>query len=264
MFWSYTVKDVVEVEPMYFPPYPPSRSPLGSLESLGVYEEGCAAPASSSSAFFASIPPVSGAVVGEGAETTIKPIVAPALSRWSDIVLHRLTERYVGRVVPRLGLCVAVEHVLEYTPCSVRGPHGSAWLGAVFDICVFAPAPGTRLRAKISSQNDTGIYLRVDFAAAFPIHVPAAQLVDGSLFDAERKQWCLPLQDEGEGESGEGGGEEYRNYYTVNEDVVVKMLSCDVCGGEGEHSQPEAALLMRLVGSFQGDGLGPVVWYDEN
>lgn len=236
MFWSYTLKDVVEVEPVYFP-----------VEST--------TPSS-----------CSGSPTACSSTSSTTP-----LASWSDLILHRLTERYVGKVVPRLGFCVAVEHILEYTPCEVKGPNGSAWLTAIFDVCVFAPTPGTRFRAKIAHQEESGLYLRMDFFASYRVFVPADQLLEGSVFDVASGRWALPVESEEGVEDDQAVASESGsipplcNHYISEEDVIAKVVQCVVFDGDRRKASATTTTpeLMYITASFRGDCLGPVAWFED-
>lgn len=284
MFWSYTLKDVVEIEPVYFPSPAVEKSSEKRSEKTGVTD-------SRGNVLLTSLPNVvmkaccctetSGKKVEHDLSCStakvetieVKPIVASSISIWSDLILHRLTERYVGKVVPRLGFCLAVEHVLEYSPCEVKGPNGSAWLTAVFDICLFAPVPFTRFRAKIVEQGEEGIILCIDFFAAYRILVPPKELVDGSAFDKASGRWFLPVtENDEEKEVKEGDSSAFPdteintscNFYLHHEDVVAKVLSCHIAGGDAPtHNTAEKEEIMSITASFQGDCLGPVSWFEE-
>lgn len=284
MFWSYTLKDVVEIEPVYFP------SPVADQSSEKRSNE-MSVTASGGSVLSPSLPNVvmKACCCAENnaskdghdlfcsttkiEEIEVKPIVASSISIWSDLILHRLTERYVGKVVPRLGFCLAVEHVLEYSPCEVKGPHGSAWLTAVFDICLFAPVPFTRFRAKIVGQDEGGIILCIDFFASYRILVPPKELVDGSAFDKVTGRWFLPVtENDEEKEAIEGDSSAISdaecnnscNFYLHQEDVVAKVVSCYIVGGESNpHNTAEKEELMSITASFQGDCLGPISWFED-
>lgn len=327
MFWSYTLKDVVEIEPVYFPSLGKNQKDIQALYGQktstrsnhnshnnsndghadddgaggrsGAMEDELSsllppAVVKPTTTSHHSAPPDGGddrekrgggdvhtkmeeekqdllLFPGSSPSTCtfsnlekipVKPMVAPSISIWSDLLLHRLTERYVGKVVPRLGFCLAVEHILEYTPCVIQGPHAAAWTTAVFDICVFAPSPATRFRAKISHQDELGIRLSIDFFAGFRIFVPAAELVEGSVFNKDTATWALMMTEEdGEeevavmghgGGAGENGKEEEEksaspsphassalmdnvedgavpfNLYVHLEDVIAKVIRCDI------------------------------------
>lgn len=263
MFRSFTLKDIVEVEPVYFPRG--DNLGLSSQQSIAGKESTLNTDCSSEEQNNRSCSERKEASVSiERASTLPLPVSAPRLSLWSEIILHRLTERYVGKVVPALGFCVAVEHVLEYTPCEVKGPTGSAWLTAVFDICIFAPLPDSRLRATIVRQDETGVFLSIDFFSAFIIFVPGAELVEGSHFDPTACSWALPVEDSpsAHSPSSAAGDSTAQNYYTVNEDVIAKVLACSIITDArlmNEKNEP----LMSITASFRGECLGPVAWYED-
>ncbi|CAC9454996.1 putative DNA-directed RNA polymerase III subunit [Leishmania infantum JPCM5] len=229
-----------------------------------------------------------------------------------DILLHRLTERYVGRVIPSRGLCVAITEVMEYSASSVRGAAASAWLTVTFGVCVFAPNPGTRLKARIAYQTAAGVYLTMDLFVAIPFLVPAEMLVPGSRFSAAQGFWYLPLDTEdqeggersaelgagpavagmgqGSGKDGDGYGSDTLassalssttaaaaapyNAYMVGAEVIVKVASCTVQSEEtvsaaedadGASGGDSGAIpIMELRGSFVGDALGPMSWFEKD
>lgn len=315
MFWTYTLKDVVEIEPVYFPspaltesivsareepyfsshrmssrrdvaedpPHPPLPAVVikickpkseegedGSVEAKRIlhYMTSTTAMGTSSSREDEQV-----------TEIPVRSMVAPSISVWADIILHRLTERYVGKVVPRLGFCVVVDHLLEYTPCEIKGPHASAWVTAVFEICVFAPVPLTRFRAKIVAQDPSGMYVSIDFFEAYRIFIPAAELVEGSTFDPTTGRWYLPMSEEEEEREPEEEEENAKpsmapdttaelpcNYYMHQEDVIAKVLHCVIAGNTSSavpHNEDGEEGLMSITASFRGDCLGPVSWFDE-
>lgn len=150
MFLLVTVKDVVEVEPAYFSP-----------------------------------------VCTSSADPTTPTTTATTTYQLTsdEILLHRITERYVGKVIPGQGLCVAAHAVLSLTPGVIRGPCGSSWTWATFQAVVFCPAAGEIIRAKISRQSPDGIYLSLEFFDE--IFIPGSSLVQpGSSYDDEKKLWC--------------------------------------------------------------------------
>lgn len=293
MFSSYVLYDAVAIEAVYFPqPAPPNTIATTA-----------AATASSS---------------GEDG-TTKNNENAPYALTMRDTLLHRLTERYVGRVIPSRGLCVAITDVMEYSASSVRGAAASAWLTATFGVCVFAPAVGTRLKARIAHQSPAGVHLSLDLFVSIPFLVPASMLVPGSRYHAAQRSWYLPLDGaESEGEekkvfAGDGPVTSTsaaapsasamtapHNKYLVGAEVIVKVVTCTVLSEEaavaaaedsesaGMHMNggggssvlsfatlPSVAALgseggfgdgappiMELRGSFIGDALGPVSWFE--
>ncbi|CCW66703.1 unnamed protein product [Phytomonas sp. Hart1] len=264
MFSLYIIHDMVEIEPVYF------------LKRLGRDTQAI------TTAPQPSIEESSGGVA--------HPAGPQAAYAVSQIIRHRLTERYVGRVAPRCGFCVAIGDILEHSSIEVKGPSASAWLGAVFEAVVFAPRPGTRLRVTIAHQSVEGLRLRVDFCAAFPFIVPADQLVPRSRYDSEQNAWYVSVdvdeddngddnQEEWCGERGgqtRNNGDANRNYYQIGEEVVVRVTACVVLDDEkdlnhngtdslkapADASIGNSAPLMSLFGSFLGDLLGPTCWYE--
>lgn len=299
MFSSYILYDTVAIEAVYFPRDFPSASTTASNSSATANTGSSNSNAASDDAS-----------------------AAYALTM-RDILLHRLTERYVGRVIPSRGLCVAITEVLEYSASSVRGAAASAWLTATFGVCVFAPRPGTRLKARIAHQSAAGVHLTMDLLVSIPFLVPAELLVPGSLYSAAQGVWHLPVDAEGDADEGADGARGGRgakagegapaspapltgsaagaetataaaaacyNTYVAGAEVLVKVESCTVqseeavaasqeAGGDGLDGGSvgggvaafpgggaglEAGLpIMELQGSFLGDALGPVSWFED-
>lgn len=251
-FLAYVLSDVVEVEPVYFPSRAASKADVVALSSSS--SASSSSPAAAAAATRRTYTRGDGntniaTTVNEDPHSSVTCLSSststPYTLTFDDVLLHRVTERYVGKVIPAVGLCVAVVRVLAYSPSEIKGPAASAWVTATFEVCVFAPTTGERLRAHIAHQDHRGLFLSVDFFAAMPFVVPATQLVAGSLFDRNRGSWYLPLDDDGGGAAAErrdqqqqqqraendddgGGGDTTRNYYVVGEDVVVKVLQCIV------------------------------------
>ncbi|GET86366.1 DNA-directed RNA polymerase III subunit, putative [Leishmania tarentolae] len=290
MFFSYILYDTVAIEAVYFPRH---------FTNECVVSGGAAATATTCGPSSAAT--VTAAVSNGGDDDCYSLTLR-------DILLHRLTERYVGRILPSRGLCVAITEVMEYSAGSVRGAEASAWLTATFGVCVFAPSPGTRLKARIASQTAAGVYLSMDLFVAIPFLVPAEMLVPGSRFSAAQGFWYLPLDtddQEGGEQSAElnadpaiglGSGKDVDGYgndalassalsstaaavaapynaYVVGAEVIVKVESCTVQSEEavsaaedtdGAHGGDGGTIpIMELRGSFVGDALGPMSWFEK-
>ncbi|RNE96196.1 DNA-directed RNA polymerase III subunit [Trypanosoma conorhini] len=239
IFHSYALRDVLEVEPVYFQ----ERVAIAAASSAA--EEDAGEPLDAQQRYQAS---------------------------FEDVLMHRLTERYVGKIVPGCGLCVAIHEILQYTEGIVRGPSASAWLTAQFRLCVFAPTPGARLRATIVAQNREGIFLTLDFFQ-FVFLVPGDLLVAPSSYQEEKQCWALQV--EGDEEEEEDAGEPALNPYVNGDEVVVKVERVTVrelvdfhgsVGGKsgdgaGREGSPASQSPMEVWGSFVGTGLGPVLWF---
>ncbi|CBH18359.1 RNA polymerase subunit, putative [Trypanosoma brucei gambiense DAL972] len=245
LFHSYVMRDVVEVEPVYLPDGEVKRQRN---------------------------------TTGEGS-----PDAQAYQCTVDDILMHRLTERYVGRIVPSLGLCVAIHEVAHYTSGIVRGSSASAWFTVQFRVCVFSPTPGARVRATIGAQTREGIFLSLDFFQ-FVFFVPGDQLIAPSFFDEGNQCWMLRVDD--------GTDEDAVNPYEKGDEVVVRVDRVivrdpvDLHRAEGARGSTSNAMgnadgtrsatgglkdsgrepqvekwPMEVYGSFVGTGLGPVVWF---
>ncbi|CAJ1006136.1 putative SHS2 domain found in N terminus of Rpb7p/Rpc25p/MJ0397/RNA polymerase III subunit Rpc25 [Leishmania naiffi] len=291
MFSSYILYDTVAIEAVYFPRH-------FSNECTG----------SSGAAMTATTRGTSSAATATAAASRNGDDEVYSLTL-RDILLHRLTERYVGRVIPSRGLCVAITEVMEYSASSVRGAAASAWLTATFGVCVFAPTPGTRLKARIAYQTAAGVYLTIDLFVAIPFLVSAESLVPGSCFSAAQGFWYLPLDtvDQeggthgaelnaeqtmaavtvGSAKAGNGYGSgplassmfssptpaaaAPYNAYMIGAEVIVKVESCTVQSEDVLSAAEEAdgaggggtIHIMELRGSFVGDALGPMSWFEK-
>ncbi|KAG5485542.1 hypothetical protein LSCM1_07629 [Leishmania martiniquensis] len=285
MFSAYILYDTVAIEAVYFPRDFPKECASGSRAVSTTAARGT--------------PSTTAATAASGSDGDDE-LYSLTLR---DILLHRLTERYVGRVIPSRGLCVAITEVMEYSASSVRGAAASAWLTVTFGVCVFAPSRGTRLKARIAYQTAAGVYLTMDLFVAIPFLVPSELLVPGSRFSTAQGFWYLPLdteEQEGGGHDAEGNGDPAMaavgvgsdkcggdalmssalssptgvaaapyNPYTVGAEVIVKVESCTVLSEEAvsaaeETSGAGAIHIMELRGSFVGDALGPMSWFEKD
>ena len=235
MFLLLTIRDVIEIEPAYFP-------------KLVAAQTDDDAP-----------PP---------------PEDAPCQLSVDEILLHRLTERYVGHVVPGRGYCAAISSIVSSTPGVIRGHAGSSWSSVTFQAVIFRPHPNEKIRAVISSQSAEGIMLSLGFFDN--IFIAAESLIHpGSSFDAERKVWTYSItnvDDEGgdpptspRGAAAPGGGPSSSfgsNDYQNGDEVLfaVKDVALrDVISAEYDEAGDDAP--MKITGSFAGTGLGPCAWF---
>lgn len=298
MFSSFVIHDMVEVEPAYFPTSLQTlhRGVSHAASNGNLCAPGGALATKTKASSSCASPPAGGAEVAQSEDPS------PYAVTLRDVLLHRLSERYVGRIVPRCGLCVAIGDIVDYSAADIKGPSASAWMAAVFTACIFRPTPGTRMRAVIAGQNPAGLSLHVDFFSAYSIFVPGSELVPGSLYHSAKGAWYLPVEaEEEEGQPDSlpqdptfAGEEDFLNFYTNGESVVLRVTECVVrdalacsTGGEagadfGGGSSPvppapnggggngsvddqmvESLPLMEVLGSFAGDGLGPTSWFEE-
>jgi DNA-directed RNA polymerase III subunit RPC8 len=247
MFLLVGIRDVIEVEPAYF---------LRSQKEASAHEGTAAGGARLSTS-------------GDSSNSSKYELSG------HDMVLHRLTERYVGRVVPGRGYCAAIAGIVSATPGVIRGPAGSSWSSVTFEAVLFRPHRNEKIRATIAGQAAEGLYLTLGFYEH--IFVPAEALLQpGSTFDAERKLWTYSfLSDDPQsprtpiatssssgGGGGGGGNKEERNDYQTGDEVlfaVKEVVLRDTVSSEHDGSSDEAP--MKIIGTFAGSGLGPCAWF---
>lgn len=185
-----------------------------------------------------------------------------------DMIWHRISERYVGRVVPDSGLCVGVSDLVSHSTSVIRGGDGSSWTTVTFDVVVLRPAIHERIRAKIFRQSEKGIYLSVEFFDN--IFVPAHCLLQPSVFDVSTGVWNLQITEDDPvtGESVVTG----TNEYITNDEVLVAVTNVDVKGSvdhvvtstssSNGKSDANGPTPMTILGTFADTGLGPCAWYE--
>lgn len=230
MFFLLRLRDTIEIEPAYFSP-----EKLQALSSSTIASSGD----------------------GENDQTR------RYCPTHEDVLWHRVSERYVGKVIPSRGLCVAIAELVSFSNSTIRGSDGSSWTAVTFDAVVLRPDVGERIRALIHRQTEKGIYLSVELF--HDIFVPASHLVQPSIFDDNTGTWHLRIEDE------ENGGAVTLNPYRKDDEVIVAvrdvivrssvdLLSADensIAAGMIDEDSP-----MVVLGSFLDVGLGPCVWFE--
>lgn len=238
MFLLLRLRDTIEIEPAYFSPEKLQKLP----------------------------PPLSVISSQSGPEVTTSS-GGDALDRYTpsheDVLWHRVSERYVGKVIPSRGLCIAIAELIHFSNSTIRGSDGSSWTSVTFDAVVLRPDVGERLRANIHRQTEKGIYLSVELF--HDIFVPASHLVQPSIFDDNTGIWHLNIEDE------DGSGAVTLNPYRKDDEVIVAvrdvvvrssvdLLSADESNGGGNNLDDDSPMV--VIGSFLDVGLGPCVWFE--
>lgn len=231
MFFILRIRDTIEIEPAYFSPEKTQQALCSSASNIG---DG-----------------------GKDGDERYCPT-------HDDILWHRVSERYVGKVIPSRGLCIAVAELVSFSISTIRGGDGSSWTSVTFDAVLLRPEVGERLRARIDRQTEKGMFVSVELFS--DIFVPAAHLVQPSIFDDTTSTWHLRLV-----EDERGSGEATLNPYRKGDDVIVAVRevvarsSIDIISAD--ESSIAAGLLdddapMVIIGSFLDVGLGPCVWFE--
>ena len=211
-----------------------------------------------------------------------------SLKRGSHVASLRrvIEEKYLDRVVPEVGLVVALYDVLEIKDCFIfpgdfRDSFGEAASTATFRLVVFRPDVGDLLRGRIVESTTTGIRVGLEFFN--DVEIPAHELMQPAFFDARNKIWIWQHQDD------------QLFPYDLGAEILFKVKSLSL-GSEtsigdkrltiahrpgaaspaapaGSAPPPPVAMdestgpvrssqpPMLLIGSANESGLGPLVWW---
>ena len=169
------------------------------------------------------------------------------LKRGSHIAALRrvIEEKYLDRVVPEVGLVVALYDVLEVKDCFIfpgdfRDSFGEAASTATFRVVVFRPEGGALLRGRLVESTTTGIRVSLEFFN--DVEIPAHELMQPAFFDARNKIWVWQHSDH----------ELFP--YDLGVDLLFKVksvaLSTEVAVGD------KRLAIARRVGAGAGAGVG--------
>ena len=199
-----------------------------------------------------------------------------------------IEEKYVDRVVPELGLVVALYDILNVKdsfifPGDFRDSKGEAASTATFRLAVFRPDVGELLRGKIIESTTTGI--RVSIAFFNDVEIPAHELMQPSFFDARNKVWVWQHQEDqlfpydlgsellfkvksvslgAESSLGDKRLAINRQSATMKSAMAVESAQTgpgpgpDSSGAHNQHQPP-----MLLIGTVNESGLGPLLWWTD-
>ncbi len=111
-----------------------------------------------------------------------------------DAVFASLSSKYCNRVLPSVGLVVAVRDILETGDAVVHpGREGTAHVSAVFRAIVFRPFPGEVLEGAVRSASPEGVRVSLSFfddVLVPPRLVRALGQEDAMRFEAAEQVWC--------------------------------------------------------------------------
>lgn len=172
------------------------------------------------------------------------------VATFSDLLWHRLSEKYVSKVIPGQGVCVSVVEVLEHSFGNIRGEDGAAWSTVVFTVMVACPVRGQRLSGTVASQDEGGIHLSLE---VLTVRVPSHLLIEGSQFDPARRVWFMIADEE---------NPSVKTYYSLGDECIVAIDSVRV-RTQADVGQAERTAPIEVTGSFTASsGLGPKRWFE--
>eukprot|EP00906_Rhabdomonas_costata_P007523 RCo010770 len=193
-----------------------------------------------------------------------------------------INAKYTGKVLPDHGLCVVVLDIVKALDAVVHVGLGSQWVRVEFREVVFRPLPEEIIAGKVAHSDYSGVMVSLGFFK--DIHVPPHLMQEPSVFDEGCGLWIWQTTDE-DGVSLQlplllGADVLFR----VKEVVIERAEHCeapdpasaaaddrrhhkDKAKAKADDSRPEqvkppARCPMRVVGSFLGDGLGALSWWN--
>ncbi|KAJ1912043.1 DNA-directed RNA polymerase III complex subunit Rpc25 [Tieghemiomyces parasiticus] len=104
-----------------------------------------------------------------------------------DAIRDEVNMKYANRVVPQVGLCVAVHDLLQVSDGLIYHSDGSLNYEIECRLVVFRPFVGEVMVGKIRSSNERGVKVSLDFFD--DILIPPTLLPAGSEFDAQEQVW---------------------------------------------------------------------------
>ena len=187
----------------------------------------------------------------EGLDSTTSADKDVYSATFADLLWHRLSEKYVAKVIPGQGVCVGISEVLDHSFGTIRGEDGAAWSTVVFNALIACPVRGQRLVGTVSAQDEGGLYLSLE---VLTVRVPRHMLMENSQFDPVRHIWYLPVEEE---------TSVTRNYYVMGEECIVAIDSVRV-RSQADMGHVERLAPIDIVGSFTAaSGLGPKKWFED-
>eukprot|EP01059_Diplonema_ambulator_P020308 TRINITY_DN34051_c0_g1_i1.p1 TRINITY_DN34051_c0_g1~~TRINITY_DN34051_c0_g1_i1.p1 ORF type:complete len:213 (+),score=53.86 TRINITY_DN34051_c0_g1_i1:62-700(+) len=177
-----------------------------------------------------------------------------------------LNEKYSGRVLTNVGMCIQVYDILSYSDCVLHPGDGASYCVVYFRLVVFRPFSGEVLTGRIvASDIEKGVQVSVGFFDN--IWVPPCNLRQKAVFDKEENLWTNEIEPADEDEQMDP----IRNYLEIQQEVRLQSIAITfdtttkAPKAEPETFSPKSSgtseLPMKVIGSFIERGLGPVEWW---
>jgi len=170
-----------------------------------------------------------------------------------------IQNKYVDRIVPNIGLCVAFYDFVEIREAHVypgdgKKSCGEAYCKVEFRLIVFAPALDEWLVGTIANSTQAGLSVSLGFFA--DIEIPSVNLRTPYLYDAAYKSWvwryCSPET-----------GEMVNFFYRKDELIRLRVTQVLFPPATGPKDKRRDST-MKVVGAVDRDGLGCVSWWPES
>lgn len=108
---------------------------------------------------------------------------------------EEINRRYANKVIPQVGLCLALLDIVDATEGTVLYGDGCFYYKTEFRLIVFRPHIGEAFLGKVQSSSEAGIRVSIGFFD--DILVPPHLLPEYCVFDATRRAffWVPPPED---------------------------------------------------------------------
>mmetsp|Transcript_43060 Transcript_43060/g.71584 ORF Transcript_43060/g.71584 Transcript_43060/m.71584 type:complete len:225 (-) Transcript_43060:173-847(-) len=108
-----------------------------------------------------------------------------------NTITEAINEKYPNRVIPNVGLCVALHDILHIGEAFLYQGSAAQHTSVEFRLVMFRPFVGQILTGKVASCDPEGVRLTMGFFD--DIHVPQTLLQKPSVWSTEEKVWVWEL-----------------------------------------------------------------------
>lgn len=190
---------------------------------------------------------------------------------------HMINASYSDRVIPHIGLCIALWDWLRVDEDHLVIHTGESSTRCVFRMVVFAPFPGELVFGRINASHESGLFVEMGFFDA--VHVEKRRLPRPSEWDEKERVWIWRPEVGEEGREGgeeevEEGGAAQMLYMDVSNECIFRVVECvyedcmkirpaerEAGGGGKSVMSIRGSLYDEVLESNQG--LGDPLWWFE-
>uniref|UniRef100_A0A6V0I3X3 RNA polymerase III subunit Rpc25 domain-containing protein n=1 Tax=Zooxanthella nutricula TaxID=1333877 RepID=A0A6V0I3X3_9DINO len=172
---------------------------------------------------------------------------------------RQIESKYVDRVIPNAGLCIAfydfanIKDAIVY-PGDGKLACGEAYFKVEFNLVVFRPIVDEWLVGSLSSSTEKGLSLSLGFFQE--VEIPSSNLRTPYTFDALQQMWVWQYRN--------ADTMEHINFFYEKDELVrFRVMSVDFPEATGPEANKRETP-MKIVGAVDRDGLGCVSWWPEN
>jgi len=172
---------------------------------------------------------------------------------------RQIQNKYVDRVVPSIGLCVAFYDFVDIKEAHVypgdgKKSCGEAYCKVEFHLVVFSPSLDEWLIGSITGSSQAGLSVSLGFFA--DVEIPSPNLRTPYVYDAIYKSWAWRYRSQETGET--------INFFYKNDELIrfrVTSLSFPQATAPKDKRKESP---MKITGAVDRDGLGCVSWWPDS